>query len=184
MSEENGSKTIDNLSNTGRAVFAVSFIGWIVLFLVGTSVSSQPFRDALAGGDAPMPAGGWWGALLAALFSYTLTNIPLLCCLASLLGALARRVEIGMERSTQQPIDDVNPYISACLRGLFVYLFVISGLLIVVESPFTVLSAAQYVRLAGFVSLTSFLLSHNPGLASQILLRAANSLENRQGTRD
>ena len=57
---------------------------------------------------------------------------------------------------------------SGVLRGLFVYLFFISGLLLFDDKPFSTPGPGQYIRLAGFISLVSFLVNYRPNLFASI----------------
>ena len=57
---------------------------------------------------------------------------------------------------------------SGLLRGLFVYLFFISGLMLFDDKPFSSPGPGQYIRLAGFVSLISFLVNYRPHLFATI----------------
>lgn len=173
----------DRLGLQGRVLFALATLAWIGLLLIGTTVDSGPYRDALLGSASGEGLSGTTklGYLLLVLASYTITNLPLLGCTASVLGALARQAEIGVEGANGAPIDRTNPYVSAAVRGIFVYLFVISGMLVVVEAPFSSITLEQYIRLAGFTSLLCFLLSHNPEMASRILMRASEAIEGKTG---
>ena len=136
------------------------------------------------------------------LTCYTPINIALLALLAGVLGALGcrahlyRREAVRIEReqeaeqqppgrsgaspkrdsdaTVQQPwFDRVNPYLSGVIRGFFVYLLLISGLLILTEDPFADLSPQRYIRLAGFLSLLSFVVSFRPEVFGALFERAA-----------
>lgn len=64
--------------------------------------------------------------------------------------------------------DNSSPIMSGLLRGLFVYLFFISGLLLFDDKPFSSPGPGQYIRLAGFISLISFLVNYRPHLFATI----------------
>jgi len=70
-------------------------------------------------------------------------------------------------------------YLSATLRGFFLYVLVVSGLLVltndiaVKETQFT-----QYVRLAGFVSGLAFVIGYDPNLI-YVLMSKMTDMANR-----
>ena len=65
--------------------------------------------------------------------------------------------------------------------GLFVYLMLISGLLILTENPFTGLDSTSYLRIAGFTSLVSFLVSLRGEVFARFLGKAAGATSNSAG---
>jgi hypothetical protein len=117
-------------------------------------------------------------AWLMAFFTYTFTNVAILSGLASMAGAGARHVESqlgGNERITNLRA----LYASAALRGFFVYLIALSGLMFLVENIFTNIAKSPdiYIRLAGIISLLSFMLGFNPEMFARFLQRIARILE-------
>jgi hypothetical protein len=70
---------------------------------------------------------------------------------------------------------------SAVLRGFFVYLFLMSGLLLLDDAPFSNAGPSQYIRLAGFLSLFSFVVSYQPHLFSALMLSAFERIQVRAG---
>jgi hypothetical protein len=74
--------------------------------------------------------------------------------------------------------------VSALLRGFFVYLFMTSGLLLLDETPFSSPSPGQYIRLAGFLSLFSFVLSYQPQLFTALIDSAFQRIQVRGRERD
>ena len=71
-----------------------------------------------------------------AVLSYTFTNLAMLSGLASLVGAGARHVEAQLSGSER--IENLRAlYASAAIRGFFVYLIVLSGVMVFVENIFT-----------------------------------------------
>lgn len=130
----------------------------------------------------------WAITWIVALLSYTPTNILLLAAFAGILGSLACRANLDWQSKPEDldegeaasatagsasRCDTINPCFSGLVRGLFVYLMLISGLLLLTEDPFTNLNASRYVRLAGFTSLISFLVSLRGGLFARFLSGAA-----------
>src|SRR5690242_1916497 len=68
---------------------------WVSTFLLGTLVDSRPYRDLLAGF-----AGGVAGTIrhgVIVVFTYTLTNVAVLCIVASLLGSLGAKARLGAD---------------------------------------------------------------------------------------
>lgn len=162
----------------GQCAGALLFAGlWVLLFLAGMCIDSAPYRQRLAAPDA-LPLGQLLGSGAIAFLTYTLTNVPILCVLASLLGAIGRMaiLEAGDDGNGR---DRSNPLLSATLRGFFVYILLLASVLVVVESAFTALSPEQYVRLAGFSSVVGFMVSYNPEAFSRLLRRAAGLLDSK-----
>lgn len=164
---------------------------WFVLFAAGLLVSTLPYRLAispLAVSAAEMandvqPAGSLLLSWLVVLTCYTPTNVALLSVVAGVLGSLGCRARLGPtstgsgnQKAQRSPCDQINPNLSGFLRGLFVYLAVISGLLVLVEDPFEVPTPQQYARLAGFISLLSFVTSYRSAIFAGLLDRVADAL--------
>lgn len=57
------------------------------------------------------------------------------------------------------------------MRGFFVYLAILSGLLILISEPFENPSPGQYVRLAGTSSLLWFIVGWQPGVLAGLINR-------------
>jgi hypothetical protein len=166
--------------NTQEMITAVSaLILWLFLFTGGLIIGTEPYRVAL--GDAKISLD--FASLIRSWFivvtCYTLTNVALLCCLSSLLGAFGRRAKLVMQDEDDRPCGVGNPYVSAMIRGFFIYLVLLSGVLILLEQPFSNASAEQYLRLAGFISLLSFMVGYNPHLFSRLLARIGELVEGR-----
>jgi hypothetical protein len=100
---------------------------------------------------------------------------------ASVLGALGEQANLSrlpLNRRGQLPS---NPYVSATLRGFFVYLFLLSGLLLLDDAPFTTPTQGQYVRLSGFLSLFSFVVSYQPRLFNVLIVWAFHRIQVKEG---
>lgn len=106
----------------------------------------------------------WYWIII--VFCFTPTNVAILCCFAGLLGAGADQVFLGRDEkgSTPPAADQSHPFLSAMARSFCVYLLVISGTIIVMANPFVDPSPEFYVRLAGLISVMSFVASYQPGL--------------------
>jgi len=106
-----------------------------------------------------------WVAIL--LFFLPL-NLAMVSSAAGTLGALGNKANLEDDRTPAKSRDDSSPLMSGVLRGLFVYLFFISGLLLFDDKPFSTPGPGQYIRLAGFISLVSFLVNYRPNLFASI----------------
>lgn len=154
--------------------------GWLVLFTAGLIIPSSTYRTLLANQAHTLSMLELFQYWFVVVTCYTLTNVALLCCTASLLGAAGRRARL--ERADDHDDDGLaNPYVSAMIRGFFVFLVLLSGVLILLEKPFGAPSQEQYLRLAGFVSLLSFLVGYNPHLFARLLKRIADLVEGHAG---
>jgi hypothetical protein len=190
------------------------FLAWMGLFGAGIMVDTGPYREAIspegarllrvegqltpespaaassnAGQALTDRAGARWtpGAVEAwavALFCFLPLNLAWLCLAASTLGAVGNLANLGSERDPQPPLDDSNPVLSAVLRGFFVYLFLMSGLLLLDHAPFSNAGPNQYIRLAGFLSLFSFLVSYHPNLFGTLIVSAFERIQVRAGERN
>ena len=189
------------------AAFGV-FLLWLALFAGGIVVDTEPYRTAISasgaralvdGNDTPNPpppavpsaapsSGGGqsttpnffaaWGVVLTCFLPI---NLAWLCAAGGALGAFGNRANLADDQAKGISHDNTNPYTSAILRGFFVYLFMMSGLLLLDESPFAHPSPGQYVRLAGFLSLFSFVVSYQPRLFSVLIVWAFHRIQVREG---
>lgn len=161
----------------GVLVAFVLFL-WTSVFLAGTLIPSAPFRAQIrtfqfADVETFLEVTG------LTLVSYTLSNLLGLCVLASLLGAFGSRAKLDPhpDDGSDHHLDTSSPYISAAIRGFFIYLAVLAGVLILTENPFLDPQQATYIRTAGFVSLFGFLASYNPGIFGGLLSRVGDFLQ-------
>jgi hypothetical protein len=143
---------------------------WMVLSLLGTLIDSSPFRAKFIAFEGGAKGIGWNGLMV--LMTYTLSNIAVLCMLASVLGAIAARARLGADTVQKEELDlDVTaPRSSAVLRGFLVYLTLTSGVFVFGQSPSSP-TQTEYVKLAGVMSVVSFLVSYHPTLFGRILER-------------
>jgi hypothetical protein len=94
---------------------------------------------------------------------YTLSNVAILCCLSSFLGALSRKSRFA--RNGQRAEEDMRShFMGAVMRGFFVYIALLAGLLVFSGSQFADMDQERYIRLASMVSVFSFLIGHDPRL--------------------
>ena len=166
---------------------------WLNLFACGMLIGSERYRLAIDSGavkalkganertqttnavaeqsvtNEPNVTVGPYRAWFMALITFLPFNLALLCAAAGTLGMFGNRVKLQDDRSDLIAQDRSNPYVSALLRGFFVYLFMISGLLLIDDRPFADSSPQQYVRLAGFLSLFSFVVNYNPYIFNPLI---------------
>jgi hypothetical protein len=142
-----------------------------------TPAAAQPPQAPAAPRDRPSVFEGW----AVALFCFLPLNLAWLCLASSTLGAVGNLANLGSERDPLPPTDTSNPILSAVLRGFFVYLFLMSGLLVLDQTPFSNAGPSQYIRLGGFLSLFSFLVSYHPQLFGTLVVRAFERIQVRSG---
>jgi hypothetical protein len=111
------------------------------------------------------------------LICFTPTNLAFLSCTAGVLGAVGRSLKL-VDSGDRPPSDETHPLLSAVIRGLFVFLVVISGLLALLENPILgTASPGQYVRYAGLISLTSFVVNYDPSVFATLLDQVRERME-------
>lgn len=190
--EKKKGKIIDGLSTSQKVLTFIIILVWICILAAGILINSSSYREVVANysygkvrsGEQPQTNNvsdntniilAW----IVVIFCYTPTNVVFLCMSAGLLGALARiaRLHVHSDDEEDIPSDRVNPLISGILRGVFVYILIIAGILVINEDPITAPSQVQYVRLAGVLSLTSFLLSYHPHKFKAFLAKGWDKFE-------
>lgn len=181
----NNKEMEDGLNTSKMILTYVVVLIWILFFVAGILVNSAPYREVIA--NQPVNPGSiavnqvvfaWFIVMLC----YTPTNILFLAMTAGLLGALSRIAKLHVKDTEDTaykeiPSDTTNPLLSGLLRGVFVYLLLVSGVLVINESPFISPTQIQYLRLAGVLSLLSFLLSYDPTKFRSFLAKGYGKLE-------
>lgn len=166
------------LDGLGKWLTVAVIILWIVIFLAGIVINSAPYRERMTSKAPHIFA--WFANWIIVLFVYTPTNVAILSILAGLLGALGRCATLHVitkDKDEEFPEDPINPYLSGVVRGFIVYLLIISGMIIILESPpISPTAPDQYVRLATVISVASFIVSYNPRYFGKLLHRAAESI--------
>lgn len=119
---------------------------------------------------------------LVVLLFFLPLNLALICTVAGALGAYGNRANLQDDATTPQARDESNPIMSGMLRGFFIYLFLISGLLLLDDKPFSDPGPGQYIRFAGFLSLISFIVSYQPNLFSMLIEWAFQRINTRKDT--
>lgn len=118
---------------------------------------------------------------LAVLLFFLPLNLALVCAAAGTLGAFGAKANLQDDSTPHNSRDDTNPYVSGLLRGFFVYLFMISGLLLFDDKPFSNPGPGQYIRFAGFLSLISFVVNYQPYLFTTLIEGAFQRISSRRG---
>jgi hypothetical protein len=112
------------------------------------------------------------------LTCWTWTNLLILCCLASVIGELGRRVLLGARQA---------PSVRAALaRGFFILLVIMGGQFVILGTPgataipveiigqdklYTHICLEHFFRLAAFASLLSLIVALHPDFLRRILGR-------------
>jgi hypothetical protein len=131
-----------------EAPLGVSAIAvWLMLFTAGMAVNSSAFTNALESTVTSLqqpldPIGRLinlvWGLVLLVLilFTYTASNVALLCLLSAEIGVFAAR----MYESSQRGVAEVpllpSRYLAALAGGFLIYLIVMSGSYTLLNLPF------------------------------------------------
>lgn len=200
----------NKLSHSECVFAALVFIFWLFLFVGGITVDTRPYRCVISpggvaaleresngntqasdanGGASPcappnlMGVDRWYGKVaswLVVLLMFLPVNLALVCSVAGILGIAGNIANLSDDSTLRPAQDNSNPYISAMLRGFFVYLFLISGLLLLDTNPFSNPTPGQYIRLAGFLSIFSFVVNYQPNIFSTIIVWAFNRIEARE----
>ncbi|MEM8488387.1 MAG: hypothetical protein AAF564_22755, partial [Bacteroidota bacterium] len=93
-------------------ILSLSLLFWIALFVAGSTIPSDNVLQGVLGEGVPV--GKRLLHLLGFVFTWTWSNILLLCCFASLVG------EYGREAMSRRKIIP-NPQV-ALVRGFFIFL--------------------------------------------------------------
>ena len=156
---------------------------WLVLFCGGLLLETVEYRaflaphsfphHAKANKDAEITTKAYDGSVVFAFVASALwfspTNMAFLALTAGLLGGCASNV-LAEDLSPEQA-EQIHPeswrYLteapwSAMLRSFIVYLCVIAGLYFAMDDPFKDSTPAQYMRLAGTISVLSLLVGYDP----------------------
>lgn len=207
QTSDDASTTTLRASALGNAAGVAAFgllVAWLLLFGAGIMVDTEPYRAMISpagvealkseGGAAPAADTSTAAAnttavgslrLLAAwaivLTAFLPLNLAWLCVASSTLGAFGSLANLSSDEVDSASADMSNPFLSAVLRGFFVFLFMMSGLLLLDDAPFSNAGPGQYIRLAGFLSLFSFIVSYQPRLFSALVTSAFQRIQVRGG---
>lgn len=143
----------------------------------GSASSSDTAANPRPGEESSPPTDSTILAFLVVLLCFTPPNLAFLCVFAGVLGAMGRRVVLST-RQNHDTLDHTYPLLSALLRSFFVYLAVISGLLVLLENPILgTASPGQYIRFAGLLSLLSFFVNYDPTMFVALLDRVRDRVQ-------
>jgi hypothetical protein len=154
---------------------------WIGFFSAGLSIPTAELRKDLAKPELDLPTKLQYSLIV--MCCYTVTNLLFLSCLAALLGSMMCRwrvrekTPVPGDGSAEErvPYDGKRLYLSAALRGFFIYLIGISGLLLFsTEAAVENTGFAQYIRLAGIISVISFAAGYEPTLSNRLMGRVTD----------
>jgi len=134
------------------------------------SSSSAPSTPATA--DAQQPSFSVkLHAFVASMICFTPINLAILTLVAGLLGGCASNIAVEtMPHRQQTELHDTHPRrywylqeppVSAAIRGFIVYLCVIGGLYVAMDDPFKDPTPAQYIRLAGLMSILALVVGYD-----------------------
>ncbi|HLL75218.1 MAG TPA: hypothetical protein VK421_08105 [Pyrinomonadaceae bacterium] len=183
---ENGERTA-RVFNNRYGVPALSGVGGAVTAADATAAATQPAAAAQQPAPAlpvrPVPFNELALPWLLTILFFTPLNLAFVAAAAGALGSLGSIANLNDDSDTSASAtrDRTNPLVSGLLRGMFVYLFVISGMLLFDDSPFSATSPDQYVRLAGFLSLFSFVVNYQPKIFSTLIDWANTRIQSRNG---
>ena len=155
--------------NINGVIGLTSVLLWILVFLPGLTINSQPYREQILQGNVTIHS------FLTVMLTYTISNVALLCCLAGVIGAATRR--ITAKPAEQRTLDEkpvFNAVFTGVTRGFSVYLLLLAGVYAATPDPFSAPTPEQYVRMAGTISLMAFTVNYEPDLFQTIVGIAAS----------
>ncbi|MDX1970382.1 MAG: hypothetical protein SFV23_24645 [Planctomycetaceae bacterium] len=136
---------------------------WFGLFAGGLLVGTETYRSRIMSPEGVASAFTSW---LIVLSFWTITNIGLLACVSSYLGAFGRRARfiaaavdgaISQDLAMKASITALwTYYASAVMRGFGVYTLSLAGLLVLATQSLLQPSQEDYLRLAPLLSIISF----------------------------
>ncbi|HWB11001.1 MAG TPA: hypothetical protein VG826_17365 [Pirellulales bacterium] len=145
---------------------------WIVVFAVGFAVPALPHLNALtSAAEKSLSVPSALGHLILVVLCSTPTNPGLLACIAALLGGIANWIHVD---GTIPSSNNVGASIQAAcfasmLRGFFMYLALLAGLLLLTTQAITQATQEQYVQLAGTVSVFAFMVGYDPDVFKKLM---------------
>lgn len=199
--------TLHELSTTGKVIKTALgtglFVGWLLLFIFGMSLSSSDYQACIFENDTLS-----FKYLLLYAATFTPTNVAVLSSLAGILGGFASNLAASNRYHHMHPtlLDTKsldfetymymteNPLVSM-LRGFITYLIFIAGSYLTtftsaVDSTngtgFSGLTASSYFKFAVSVSLLAYLAGYDPsrmtGLINSISFTRKDPMSPTQAT--
>jgi len=156
--------------------FLLFLLLWTSTFVAGSFLDSAIYAQSL--GDSNLTFGKRSISFFYTLFTWTWSNILVLCCLSSLLGEYGR-IAMGSPKKTN--------IMAALVRGFFIFLFLTAGQLLIngtlsmpqgteIASGNLITSTEDYRRLSGVCSLFAFSVGFRPELFHDFLLRVTGGM--------
>lgn len=141
----------------------------------GTATASAPdSQDRAAENPAAKAKPSFLASLhafAASMFCFTPINLAILTLVAGLLGGCSSNIAIEtMPDHQRAELHELHPRrhwylqeppVSAAIRGFVVYLCIIGGLYVAMDDPFKDPTPAQYIRLAGLLSILAFMVGYD-----------------------
>ncbi len=160
---------------TRRSILGIAAIlVWLLIFFLGIFIDSSGFRDEIMVDGKLM-----FSNIFNAFLTYTVTNVALLCMTAGIAGAnlySLKTLATKNEATDDSSISLMTPVFNGMIRAFFVYLLFLSGAFMTANAPFEAPTQDQYVRVAGSLSILSFLVGYFPSAFNRLLERMSSSL--------
>lgn len=155
------SSPMEGTANSTVEVFAglIALCVWLALFIDGKTKT---------------PAGEDSQERIAVLFRHPTTNVAMLCCVASVLGGVFRRMQTKVRRRLIFP-----SLLILVLQGFVVYLFIAT--VIISHGGWDNFSQnpahEKYIQHAATCSLISWMIGYSPGLFNSLMGRLEKWLQ-------
>jgi hypothetical protein len=172
---------------TYKILGSIGAVVYIAIFTAGIVVDSSPYRAQVTGGAFSFTA------FIAAMLTYTPTNIAFLALLAGYVAGCASRitsspVEVPSTTPTEPAAKAVTlstlyrseSPIASMFRSLIVYFGFLAGILVTTVDQFSAPTPDQYIRLAAAVSFFSFVIGYDPTRLSSLLSNVTLPLKSGQ----
>jgi hypothetical protein len=165
------------------AVAVAGLVAYLGIFGAGMLLSSEPYRERLSARAAAFAVddagfagtavpdlvaapGALIGDFVAALVLFTPINVAFLTLLAGLVGGCASHITFHRARPAagddERSLFRSESPAASMLRSFAVYLAYLAAIFVVSDDPFAAPSQAQYVRIAGTLSLLAFVVGYDP----------------------
>jgi hypothetical protein len=153
----------------------VSIILWTVTFSVGIVVPTGPFRAVLGNlYSSPVSVLEFVMAGSVVLVCSTFSNPAILACTAALIGSVAHEVTVR-----PQAANEVRNHLAAIFQGFFVYLGMMSGLMLLTTEAILNATQLQYVQIAAVMSIVAYLVGYDSTLFQKLVKRIGGLAQSR-----
>jgi len=149
-------------------IIVALFFAWIILICLGSIINSQASLDELNNRFS-------YSSALIFLLSWTWSNVCIASCLSSMLGEAFR---------VKDSVKEIHiKWLSAGLRGFFVFLTAMAGQLVILgkidmpQSGGISVPQGFYFRIVGACSLVSFIVGFRPRIILKLFEKIAEQLE-------